>query len=330
MKLSECIDKYINENKEYLKERTVISYKNRKEKIIELIGDLDIDLITQDFLQSKILEWQKSGKARTTINSIITLIKSSLKPYKLFGDFKYLREEKKKKKCYSQEDCEKISQYILKKDKQTLIPIMIAIYTGCRLGEIMGLRWEDIDFEKNVIQVKRNIWIEKGKEIISLPKTSSGTRQIPLAITLKEFLINKQSNKNYYVITNSEKTKNQREIQRTNERLLKKLGIEYCGFHAYRHSFATKLLEKSQDFKAISEIMGHSNIAITQNIYNHPTEQTKSNIVNSVFGHKLEEVKEQPKNTENYGNEIKAMQDEIKELKHLMSKLYHYVKKNAI
>ena len=58
MKLSECIDKYINENKEYLKERTVISYKNRKEKIIELIGDLDIDLITQDFLQSKILEWQ--------------------------------------------------------------------------------------------------------------------------------------------------------------------------------------------------------------------------------------------------------------------------------
>ena len=330
MRLSECIDNYINENKEFLKERTIANYQERKKSSIKFIGDLDIDLITQEFLQDKILELQKRGTTKSSINNMLTLIKSSLKSYKTFKTFRYLREEKKSKKCYSQEDCEKISNYIMTKNKQSYIPIMIAIYTGCRLSEIMGLRWEDIDFEKNIISIKRNVCKIKGKEVVSLPKTISGTRQIPLAPTLKQFLITKQSDAEYYVITNSKKTKEQRCIQRINEILLKKLGIEPLGFHAYRHSFATKLLEVSQDFKAISEIMGHSNIAITQNIYNHPTEQTKSYIVNSIFKKEIIEQQEQKEQPLVDNNEIKEIKENIKELKNLILKLCCYVKKNNI
>lgn len=320
MTLSECIDKYINDNKIYLKERTIINYKEREKHLIKEFGDINIEIITQEYLQNYINDMEKKGKSKNTIKNTLVLLLISLKPYKNFGKFRYMNDTKDKE-IYSIEDIEKIEKYILLNDKDTYMPIMIAINTGMRLSEILGLKWKDIDFENRTINVGRNLIHLKGKEIVSLPKTKNGKRQIPINDNLYNYLKDKIcDDKEYYVITNKEISKNQRGIQKTNQTLCDKLGIKNCGMHAYRHAFASRLLKTSQDFKSISQIMGHSNIAITQNIYNHPTNEQKQNVINSAFG-KTEPIYSQI----NYQPQIEYLQNQINDLRVVISRLIQYV-----
>lgn len=326
MKLSECLKSYLDNNSDYLKERTKMTYKERHEKLLKKFGDVDIETFTQDFIQNYIITEQKQQKRKATaVKNDLRLLCSALRPYKTFARFKYLTEECDlgKKAVYTKEDIEKIEEYILKHNKLTLSPIMIAINTGLRLSEIIGLKWEDIDFENRILYVKRNVW-KCGKEFMeSTPKTKSGQRSVPINDKLFNYLLKiKVDDKNCYVITGLSQSKDGRNIQKTNERLCKKLDIKYCGFHAYRHAFATRLLETSQDFKSISEIMGHSSIAITQNIYNHPTEEQRQNVIDMAFN----------ENKQSGGGagfeQIKLLQDQINELRAVVARLTQYVQDN--
>lgn len=326
MKLSECLQLYLDKNSNYLKERTKFCYQNRVKKLLKIFNDIEIEQFTQDFLQDFITKQQKEYKRKATaIKNDLTLLISALKPYYKFDKFRYLIEDVdlQEKKIYSKEDIEKLEDYILKHTKLTLSPIMIAINTGLRLTEIIGLKWSDIDFNNKEISIRRNSWIIKGNCIESTPKTKSGARTIPINLNLYNYLSKiKQEDKNLYIITGKDKTKDQRSIQKTNQRLCKKLGINYCGFHAYRHAFATRLLEKSQDFKSISEIMGHSNISITQNIYNHPSEEQRKKVIEMAF-----EDKNQQQGFSN-NEQIKILQDQINELRTIIARLTQYVKDN--
>lgn len=323
MLLTECFENYIKNNEKFLKERTILTYIERKNMIIKKVGNLDIEEITQDFLQNYINEQQQNGRTKTAIQSEISMICASLKPIKSFNRFRYIAtsQDLKRKKIYSEEDIEKIENYILEKNKFSYKPIMIAINTGMRLGEIVGLKWEDVDFENRVIKVCRNITYHKGKYIESLPKTNSGYRTIPINEVFYDYLKkNEIDNKNYFIVTNKIQTKNQRTIEKTAEKLCKKLGIEYVGFHSFRHSFATKLLKVSQDFKSIAQIMGHSNISITQEIYNHPSEEQRANVIMYAFDKEKSQEMQQ-----NYQPQIEYLQNQINELRTIVSKIAQYL-----
>lgn len=287
MLLSECATEYIEINRPYLKERTIFTYIKKSKSIVNVFGDIDINTFTQEFLQNFINEEQSKEKSKSSVKRIVSFLILILKRYKHFDKFKYIITDKdnKEKKVYSVEDIEKIEKYIIQHNKKTYIPIMIAINTGMRVSEITGLKWCDIDFENRIINVCRNATKIGSEEFIDLPKTNSGKRKIPINETLYNYLKKQHCNgSDCYVITNNLKVKALRTVQRTNETLCKKLGIEYCGMHAYRHAFATRLLKASQDHKAISQIMGHSSIAITQNIYNHPSNEQYKNVIECAFG----------------------------------------------
>jgi hypothetical protein len=137
------------------------------------------------------------------------------------------------------------------------------------------------------------------------------------------------------VASGKEKPRDQRGVERTNELLCKKLGIPQKGMHAYRHAFATRLLKTSQDFKAISQIMGHSNIAITQQIYNHPTDEQKQNVINSAFssqGSTTTGESGKPRIVDSssggcidYQQQIQFLQGQINELRSMVSMMAQYI-----
>lgn len=102
------------------------------------------------------------------------------------------------------------------------------------------------------------------------PKTRTSRREIPIPKQILEIMksIRKKSNSKY-VIANAASPVSVRSYQRSFELLLKKLNIAHKGFHALRHTFATRALECGMDVKTLSEILGHKNPTITLNRYVH-------------------------------------------------------------
>lgn len=329
MTISECIDDYINKNKEYLKERTIYSYNNKKLELLRTFGDVDIDAFTQEFLQNYINECQKQGTPKKTLQTRLALLFLALKPYKKYQPFRFVvvEKDKEEKKVYSENEVKQIADYIVAHPRRLYTPILIAIYTGMRLSEITGLKWEDVDFAEKTISIKRNATIVAGKEFVSTPKTKNGIRTVYMTDTLCEYLKPLKRAKDFYVCTGSAEIQPARSVQRSNELLCKKLGIKNCGMHAYRHAFASALLKESTDFKTISEVMGHSNILITQNIYNHTTQARKNEVVAKAFG-------EKPTSNEQAPVEIQAqinnLQAQVNNLCAMIGKMAQYIQDNTV
>lgn len=182
---------------------------------------------------------------------------------------------------------------------------LIALGTGLRLGEILGLKWEDIDFNNSTLSVKRSLkrvsFINKDltkeyKVIEQEPKTSNSYRTVPIPkdilIKLKEHkktqnkeilkygnLYNNNSyifcNKLGYPLDSKQPTRNLQSI-------LKKLDIEPIKFHGLRKTYATRLFEANVQPKTVQSLMGHSDISITMNIYTQVMEEVKNEAVDKI------------------------------------------------
>ncbi|MBD5081861.1 MAG: tyrosine-type recombinase/integrase [Ruminococcaceae bacterium] len=162
------------------------------------------------------------------------------------------------------------------------------LQTGLRTGELVGLKWEDINFEERTITVNRTMgYVCDDKEFkVGEPKSKSGHRTIPMTQEAYDILIHKKheykerkvSNILYsdFVFVNQ----NGRPIQNAVYNaaiyvIAKKIGIEKFSMHTLRHTFATRAIEAGMKPKTLQEILGHSNISITMNLYVHVTDDEK-------------------------------------------------------
>ena len=167
---------------------------------------------------------------------------------------------------------------------------ILIIYTGLRIGELMALTWEDIDFKNKTLNVNKSRAKGKidGKTILYIkdPKSESGTRIIPLSDRaiyalqkIKEYSTElKLNSDNNLIVANTSSESN---ITRTVKSMLFRAGCETekCGLHALRHTFGSLLLEKGVDLKTISYLLGHSDITVTANIYLHITREKAINSI---------------------------------------------------
>ena len=167
---------------------------------------------------------------------------------------------------------------------------ILIIYTGLRIGELMALTWDDIDFKNKTLSINKSRAKGKidGKTTLYIknPKSESGTRIIPLSDRaiyaleqIKEYSNSLNLNKdNNLVVANTNSESN---ITRTVKRMLFRAGCEteQCGLHALRHTFGSLLLEKGVDLKTISYLLGHSDITVTANIYVHVSREKAVNSI---------------------------------------------------
>lgn len=142
-----------------------------------------------------------------------------------------------------------------------------------RLGELIALTWDDVDFGNHIININKTICKCKKNNkyvlITSKPKTESSCRLIPInkeIITLLKQL--KKISIGKYVISKNGKQKCIRSYQQSFKNLLKLLKIKENTFHCLRHTFVTRMLELGINPKMVSEIIGHSKVDITLNRYN--------------------------------------------------------------
>lgn len=170
------------------------------------------------------------------------------------------------------------------------IGIYICLVTGIRIGELCALTWNDIDFKKKEINVSKTIQrIFNKKEkpstklLIGPTKSMSSNRKIPLCDSLYSLILPLKSDKNYYVLSNSEKPIEPRLYRKYFDSFMKTARVNNLNFHSLRHTFATRLVENSSDYKAISSILGHANITTTLNLYVHPTTRQKKKIIESMI-----------------------------------------------
>ncbi|KLV30675.1 site-specific integrase [Priestia megaterium] len=180
-------------------------------------------------------------------------------------------------------DLKQVNYYIAHaKQNRYYTIVLMALLTGMRKGEILGLRWRDIDFEKQVIYI-RQIYDGYAKELKVGAKTASGVRSIHIPNMLvnqlkkerKKVLANKlKQGMDYtdYDLVNCTKFGNPLDSSTLSKRFknhAKKLGLPVIRFHDLRHTHVTMLIQQNVNVKVISERVGHSSIQITLNQYSH-------------------------------------------------------------
>ena len=168
------------------------------------------------------------------------------------------------------------------------LSILISLYSGIRLGELCSLKGEDIDFINNTISIKRTVKrikdnnTSKTKLVIDKPKTNNSIRTIPIPKFVTNILKKYINDNDNYIFTNSSNPKDPRTVEKYFNNLLIKLNIRHLKFHSLRHTYATRLREQKVDIKVISELLGHANWKITQDIYVHASFEYKEKSVNEI------------------------------------------------
>ncbi|MCR4719946.1 MAG: tyrosine-type recombinase/integrase [Firmicutes bacterium] len=194
--------------------------------------------------------------------------------------------------------------------KNWLTLISTLLGTGCRIGEILGLRWEDCDFETGIISINHNL-IYRAQETgvceyhITTPKTKAGERIIPMfndvkRMLEKEYERQKENGFNEFIIdgyTNFifrnrfDEPLNPHVVNRVIERMIRDANmieeevakvekrepvlLPHFSCHHLRHTFCTRLCENETNIKVIQEIMGHKSIETTMDVYNEATKEKK-------------------------------------------------------
>ena len=196
--------------------------------------------------------------------------------------------EEKEISVFTKKEQQVIESFCLNHKKRNYIGIVICLYTGIRLGELLALTWEDIDFNSNLLTINKTSYSAKvdGKTqiIVDKPKTKKSNRVIPLPNQLVKLfkIIKKESNSKYVITTRNSGMVGNRSYQRTFKFILKKVNVPYRNFHSLRHTFATNAIELGMDVKTLAEILGHTNAMITLNRYSHSLLSYKIEMMNKL------------------------------------------------
>lgn len=169
--------------------------------------------------------------------------------------------------------------------------VLFMLYTGLRIGEASALCWKDIDFDKKEIHVRRSVHSAGGKDIFDTPKSNTSNRIVPMipkAIELLESL-KKQRNQDKVISFDGlvfhyasgrayEKNGVNYYLERISKSIIKKGNEDFpiVTSHVMRHTFATRAIENGMMPQTLKEILGHSQLSTTMDIYAHVLPSTKA------------------------------------------------------
>lgn len=260
-----------------LKPTTLQGYRsNLKMHLFPVFGEMRLDEITVDTVQQFLND--RVDLAKNTVHTMFVLFSEIMDS--AFED-RYITSNPAKSKRVTIPSTKKTERQALSPEQLKAIISQISdkltdvterrlmallLFTGMRRGEVIGLRWEDIDFEQRLIAVNRAVSYTTNQPIVSTPKTKSGKRVIPLDDQLAEFLL-PHMDKGY--IIGGEEPPTLMVTRRLLRNINKKIDMFGATPHVFRHSYISALAEAGVDLKTIQQISGHSNVTTTMGIYAH-------------------------------------------------------------
>jgi integrase len=145
----------------------------------------------------------------------------------------------------------------------------LALYAGLRRGELMALRWSDVDLASGVIRVER-AWDPKNRAIVD-PKSRAGRRRVPIAAALRDLLVeHKMRSRSELVFARpSGDPVDPEPVTARAQREWRRFGLEPITLHEARHTFASLMIAAGVNARALTTYMGHASIAITYDRYGH-------------------------------------------------------------
>lgn len=198
----------------------------------------------------------------------------SIKNYCKGVKLQKIEKKTNKIKVFTKEEQRKVLKYLNLDDVVDCV-IFFTFYTGLRLGEVLGVKWKNINGNMIDIVEQYGRVVKDGLnyEFRKL-KTVNGLRTIPLPEKVLQML--KKLPRNSELIFNtSGKGIDHKRPQRRITKICKELGIPHRSFHSIRHSYATRLFELGVPIKTVQALMGHSDINTTMNVYTHVMNDTK-------------------------------------------------------
>lgn len=277
-----------------VKQRTYERYRDIASRhLAPELGKRKVDNMPAALLQKFVNELSEKYSANTVIG-ITAVLRSSLTRAKKAGIIARHNADslimpkfsEKKVECFSAAEQRKIEYYVFNENKPKLCGIILCLYTGLRVGELLALEWKNVDLQTGRLKVEKSCrdgWNDgKYIKIIDLPKTETSVRVIPLPKQLIHYLKSNKRNSGYVVCGDNGEEISIRSYQKTFEIVLRELGIPHRGFHALRHTFATRALECGVDVKTLSELLGHKNPNVTLSRYAHSLLEHKCAMMNKI------------------------------------------------
>ena len=275
--LSGFFAKFLEESaKHTLKPKTYSSYKWLIEKhVIPEIGRLKLASLKPHHLQKLYSDKIGSGLSKKTVLHLHSVIRRALNEAVKWGlihknpcsSVTPPRPEKRVPEVWNVEQAQEFLRAV--RDHRWYAIYLIALTTGARRGEILGLEWENIDFDRKTVSIQKTVSEIRGKPVIGEPKTQRSRRKISLPDIVIDSLEELGRGTGFIFTTSNGTPVAPRNLLRHYYRVLGSLDIPTIRFHDLRHTAATILLTKDVHPKKVQELLGHSSITITLDTYSH-------------------------------------------------------------
>ena len=287
-----------------VKQKTFDQYETiLRTHIIPDIGDIRLADLKTMHIQRIINKMHDSGLAHRTIEVMKIVMHAALKQAqrnKLVGEnvcenVVLPRKQPKHIRVLNEDEQTKLIAAL--KDNYIGRGLLFALYTGMRRGEVLALKWSDYDKNEKTISITKALsrvrtYNKDGNKTmltVTTPKTDTSIRTVPLIDKAVELLAeHKRKQERYMELVGDYYTDNDLifsssrgdyldpgNFNRKLNKTVKKIGIAQISPHALRHSFATRGLEAEVSLKAMQELLGHSSITVTGDIYTHILKEQK-------------------------------------------------------
>lgn len=289
-----------------VKGSTLVRYEgNVRNHLKPTLGHIKLKDITPAHLQTLYAQKMREGLASGTVRQMHAVAGSALKQARKWKLIEANPAEdadaprlvpKRQSKALSREDASRLLERILAWRKDLYALFLIAIATGMRQGEILGLTWSHVNLEKGEANIERTADTWSGPPSFRAPKGGKG-RSITLpSFALEALKVHRKAQLETRMMTPHWRERDlifpgptgdvirRAVLYQSFTRFLKREGFPEMTFHELRHGCATILLEAGESMKAIQELLGHQDIRITMNTYAHLTERMKTSVAETMDG----------------------------------------------
>lgn len=259
--------------------------------ILPSIGMLSLDELTPAAIDAWTSRMLDQGRSAATIRKALDILGLSLDVAVRDGKIRSnpVREASKPRVTRPEVDfftSQQVAALLVAAQGYRLDPLLrLAVYTGLRRGEALGLRWRDVDLNARTIRVTGTLSRVKGRLVRQEPKTSAGTRVVPLIGDAYDALLDAQAiqqadraaseywdnGAGYVFTTESGEPVDPANVGRWFATIRTKAGIPSGSWHTLRHSAASTLLRAGTPMLVVSRLLGHSKVQITLDLYGHLT-----------------------------------------------------------
>ena len=242
------------------------------------------------FINKKLADGLSASYVRDIFTVFKTMLKYAQEEYGFRLSLKNVvlpKAERKQVEKISDTEQKKLVSYLKANMSLTAFGILLSLFMGLRIGELCGLKWEDIDFRNKILHIRRTVQRissangnRKTKIVISTPKSATSLRDIAIPDALMKYFEMFRDEADYFILSGADKPVEPRTMQYRYKKILQSAEVENHNYHKLRHTFATNSAEKGFNVKALSAVLGHSSVILTLNRYIHPDRTYERRLMN--------------------------------------------------